>query len=314
MTQDSHNNLNFFAVTPASLSHILATELSALGAQRVRTRGAGVEFQGNLELAYRVCLWSRLASRILLPIARFEAGDAQALYDGGRKIDWQAHLGPDDSIAVACSQQRAKINHTGFAALKLKDALVDYFRDREGRRPSVDTQQPRVRIQLHLAGSEARVALDLSGESLHRRGYRKAFGPAPLKETLAAAILTLADWPRLCANGGAFVDPMCGAGTLVMEALLMAADIAPGSFRQGFGFEGWRQHQAPLWTNLLAEAACRRDQGLARGVLIRGSDNDPESIALTRACLRDAGLDEYVELEQCSIARYQQAIVPHADR
>ncbi len=314
MSQDNHKTLKYYATTPTPLSGILAAELIALGAESVRARGAGVEFQGNLELGYRVCLWSRLASRVLLPIARFEAGDAQELYDGGKSIDWQAHLGADDTISIACTQQRAKINHTGFAALKLKDSLADYFRDRDGRRPSVDTEDPQLRIQLHLAGGEARVAIDFSGESLHRRGYRQAAGPAPLKETLAAALLIFADWPQIVAKGGSFVDPMCGAGTLVIEALMMAADIAPGSFRRRFGFQGWHQHQAPLWENLLQEASERREQGLKNHVHIRGSDNDPTSIELTQASLHEAGLEAYVELARCAIDEYQQGIIPNTER
>jgi len=314
VTDASPDKLNFFATAPAPLSGILAAELRALGAHQPRPRGAGVEFCGDLELAYRVCLWSRLASRILLPIARFPAGDAQALYAGGQKIAWETHMNPDDSFAVACSQQRAKIQHTGFAALKLKDALVDRFRDRTGRRPPVDTRQPLLRIQLHLAGSEARVALDLSGESLHRRGYRQASGPAPLKETLAAAVLNFAEWPRIASQGGAFLDPMCGAGTLLMEALLMAADIAPGSFRRRFGFQGWRQHQPQLWAKLIEEAAERRAQGLASVVPIRGSDNDTRAVELTRSCLQQAGLDDHVELTQCPVGHYLQTISPPAEQ
>ncbi len=313
MQSRKQENLRFFATTPAPMSAILARELESLGAKDARPRGAGVEFYGSVSLAYRLCLWSRLASRILLPIARFPAADAAQLYAGGRKVDWDAHMGPDDSFAISCSAQRATIQHTGFATLKLKDALVDHFRDSTGRRPNVATHQPQIRLQLHLAGSEARVALDLSGESLHRRGYRQASGPAPLKETLAAAILTLADWPQIAASGGAFVDPMCGSGTLLMEALLMAADIAPGSYRQYFGFLGWRQHRPELWQQLQEEAAERRIQGLTKKVSIIGSDLDPRSVELTQACLQHANLIDKAEVVQRPLGQYQSDICPAAD-
>ena len=225
-----------FAAAPAALGPLLAQELSELGATRVRPRGAGVAFEGSLETAYRACLWSRLASRVLLTIGRFQATDGDALYAGARAIAWHQHMQPVHTFAINATVTRAAITHSHYAALRIKDAVADHFRSRVGKRPSVDTRQPDIRIDLHLRGADAIVSLDLSGPSLHRRGYRLQAGVAPIRETLAAAMLYVADWPERARRGESLVDPMCGAGTLVIEAALMAFDVAPGLTRDRFGF------------------------------------------------------------------------------
>ena len=212
MTSHRH----FFATAPKGIEPLLADELRSLGAFEVAEGRSGVAFSGPLAIAYRACLWSRLASRVLLPLATFPATSPEELYAGVRSIDWSEHLSAESTLAVDASVSGSKITHSHYAALKIKDAVVDQFRDRTGDRPSVDAERPDVRINLYLLRDTATLSLDLSGDSLHRRGYRDEGVLAPLKENLAAAILIRAGWPEIAARGGALVDPMCGSGTLLL--------------------------------------------------------------------------------------------------
>ncbi len=293
----------FFATAPRGLEELLAAELGSLGLNSVRVRRGGVEFGGDLAAAYRACLWSRLANRVLMPIRQFSAEDEQGLYAGVRAIDWSAHLGPEQTLAVDFTGVRARITHSRFAEQRVKDAVVDQIRDMTGSRPSVDTESPDLRINVHMLNDAVTVAIDLSGESLHRRGYRREGRIAPLKENLAAAMLLRADWPELSASGGAFVDPMCGSGTLLIEAAWMAGDSAPGLLRTRFGFHGWRGHDDAAWKSLLDEALERQDRGLACIPEIVGYDHDDQAVAATAGHLRRAGLADRVRVEQREIAQ-----------
>ncbi len=289
--------MQFFATTPKNISATLIRELKRLGAKGVRESSAGVTFEGDLKLAYRVCLWSRTANRVLLNLARFRAATPEQLYDAVRAIAWEEHLAPDGTLAVDCTTANAAISHSHYAALKTKDAVVDRFRERFGTRPSVKTNEPDVRINLHLREDEARLSLDLSGGSLHRRGYRAEGVSAPLKENLAAALLMLCDWPRLAHAGYALLDPMCGSGTLLIEAAMMAADIAPGLLRSHFGFSRWKQHDAALWDELIADARRRRDIGLQRVPDIRGFDADANAVRVALGNIAAAGLRDRIMVE-----------------
>ena len=191
-----------FATAPRGLEELLADELAGLGLAEVRVRRGGAEFESTLAGAYRACLWSRVANRILLPLARFEADDDEALYAGVRTIDWADHLGPENTLAVDFTGIKASIGHSRFAEQRVKDAVVDQIRDATGERPSVDTATPDVRINVHMHRAEVTIALDLSGDSLHRRGYRAPGTAAPIKENLAAAILLRGDWPGLAPTAG----------------------------------------------------------------------------------------------------------------
>ncbi len=290
---------SLFAPVPLGLEAVLAGELRALGAKRVRPGKAGVAFTGDLETAYRVCLWSRVASRTLLALGDVAAPDPEALYEGLLGMPWEEHVPAEGTLAVDVVASRSPISHTGYATLKVKDAIVDRLRERFGVRPSVDTVAPDVRVNVALRGTKAVVSVDLAGDGLHRRGYRTPGkqAVAPLKENLAAGVLLLAGWPEIAAAGGGFADPLCGSGTLVLEAALMALDIAPGLLRERWGFGGWCGHDAAAWERLLAEAAERRQMGLARELLLAGSDTDRRAIGLARASAGRAGLSGHVRFD-----------------
>ncbi len=300
MSESTHT---FFATCPKGVEYLLTGELTELGGTAVRETQAGVHFDGDLDLAYRVCLWSRLASRVLLPLATFPAPNADTMYEGVRRMDWLAHLGPDDTLAVDFNGTSAAIVHTGFGAQRVKDGVVDHVRDLTGRRPSVDRQNPAIRLNAHLHRDTLTLSLDLSGDGLHRRGYRMAGGEAPLKENLAAAILVRAGWPDICRSGGGLLDPLCGSGTLLIEAALMAADVAPGLLRNHFGFMGWRRHRHGVWMHLLAEARDRRARGLQRKLPpIMGRDADAQVVVAARSNIRRAGMERVIEVEVAELA------------
>ena len=236
-----------FATTPRNLEPLAAAELRTLGAHSVSETRGGARFHGNLATAYRACLWSRVANRILLVLDRFPAPDADALYDGVRRIAWHEHFDVRTTFAVTFNSSQSAVSHSHFGAQKVKDAIVDQFRERFESRPDVDTERPDITVDVYLYRDSATVSLDLSGESLHRRGYRPRGAAAPLKENLAAAILLRASWPETARSGGALIDPMCGSATLPIEAALIAADIAPGLLRRQWGFLRWHQHDADTW-------------------------------------------------------------------
>jgi 23S rRNA (guanine2445-N2)-methyltransferase / 23S rRNA (guanine2069-N7)-methyltransferase len=287
-----------FATCPKGLELLLADELRALGARDVHEKRAGVEFSGTLDIAYRACLWSRLASRILLPIQQFPARTPEELYAGVRTIEWDEHIAPEGTVAVDFTTTVSAITHSHYGALKVKDAVVDQMRDKHGVRPWVDTERPDLRINVYLHRDEAIVSIDLSGEALHRRGYRGQAGEAPLKENLAAAILLRANWPAIARDKGPLIDLMCGSGTFLVEAALMAADIAPGLERPYFGFFRWRGHDVASWDSLLDEARARRDAGLTQLPTILGYDQDSRVVRAARDNISGAGLDNYIAVEE----------------
>jgi len=303
-TIPSADRRHFFAPCARNMEPLLAHELTAMGLQSVRPTRGGVAFQGPIQDGYRACLWSRLASRILLPVGHFLSPTEQSLYDGIQRIQWSDHMMPTGSLAVNFATSGSKISHSHYGALKVKDAIVDQFRAAHGGRPSVDTKRPDLRINVYLHRDEATVSIDFAGDSLHRRGYRIKGGKAPLKETLAAAILAHARWPEMAAQGGHFVDLMCGSGTLLIEAALMAADVAPGLGRgDGFAFTSWRQHDKPAWKALLDDAEQRHQNGLHtfQPGRIHGYDQDIRAIRAVQENLYHVGLEDHIIVTQRDI-------------
>ncbi len=300
----------FFATAAKGIEETLAAELTSLGIKNPKAERGGVAFEGPLEHAYRACLWSRTANRILLPIDTFDAGTPEMLYGKCRSIRWADHMNADDTIAVDFTSTRSAIQHTHFGALKVKDAIVDKFRDQTGKRPSVDTFRPKLRINVHLVDNKATVSLDLSGDSLHKRGYREDGSLAPLKENLAAAILLQTDLvERLKGEGPqarfAFLDPMCGSGTLPIEAALIATDTAPGLLRDYFGFLGWQGHVPSIWKRLLEEAKERSAAGKARKLpRIVGYDRDFRAVRVALTNVEKAGMRGVVHIEKREFGTY----------
>jgi len=292
------DNHSFFATAPLGLELLLVDELRGLGLDDAKEGRAGAAFSGALEAAYRVCLWSRLANRVLLKLASFPAATPEALYEGVAAIDWAEHMSPEASLAVDFTASRSQITHTQYGAQKVKDAIVDQFRALCGVRPSVRLDRPDVRVNVYLDKDVASVALDLSGESLHKRGYRLEGGAAPLKENLAAAILLRAGWPKVAQAGGELLDPMCGSGTLLVEAAWMAADIAPGLLRDFFGFQAWKNHRSEAWKKLLEEAKARREAGLKNLPTITGYDLNPLAVHAALDNIERAGLRGLVHVEK----------------
>ncbi|MCP5131051.1 MAG: bifunctional 23S rRNA (guanine(2069)-N(7))-methyltransferase RlmK/23S rRNA (guanine(2445)-N(2))-methyltransferase RlmL [Pseudomonadales bacterium] len=294
----------WFAACPKGLEALLAAELGTLGATATRETVAGVYFTGPVALAYRACLWSRLANRVLLPLARLEAGDADTLYQQLMAVDWGALFGPEQSFAVDFSGENREIRNTQFGAQRSKDAIVDWFLGKHGKRPSVARKDPDIRLNIRLGGEQAVLSMDFSGGSLHQRGYRLEGGAAPLKENLAAAILLRADWPGIAARGGALVDPMCGSATLLLEGAMMAADIAPGLGRRRFGFEHWRGHNPAQWQALVADARGRAERGRAATLPeIRGYDADPRIIRAAQENIARMGLEKVVRVSARPLAQ-----------
>lgn len=292
---------SLYVTTPAGTADLAAEELAACGASEPKVERGGVACSGTLEHAYRACLWSRVANRVLLKLAEYPAPTPESLYDGARSVDWAEHVRVDGTLAVDCTSTRSKITHTQFAALKIKDAIVDQFRERTGVRPSVDVDAPDLRVNLHLDRDVATLAVDLAGDSLHRRGYRGPQGAAPLKENLAAAVLLRAGWQKLASESDdeiGFVDPMCGAGSLAIEAALIAGDVAPGLLRNGFGFVRWRGHDEPLWQRLLTEAAERRAAARPDRFVLRAYDRDSAAVRATLENAARAGFAKQVHAER----------------
>ena len=302
------STLQFLASAPRGLADLLARELAAFGAMDVRERSTGVAFTGTLESAYRACLHSRVANRVFLELANGEAADADGIYRLARTIDWSRHIGSGATIACDFSGRHPAITHSNFGALRVKDAIVDVLREATGARPNVEISKPDVRIHTHANDHRVAISLDLAGDSLHRRGYRAQAGEAPLKENVAAGILLRMRWPELARAGVEFLDPMCGSGTLVIEAALIAADIPPNLEREYFGFTGWRQHDAPLWVRLREEARAAVHTAIPN--VLRGTDIDPEAIRHATANARRAGVSAFVRFDNQALTAAAPAGAP----
>ncbi len=297
--------MKFFATCAKGTEGALRRELVEIGLGRLRGDRGGVAFEGPMEAGLRACLHARTAMRMLLELGRFPAPDADALYAGVRAIDWEPWLDLRTTLAVEATVSSTTITHSGFAALKVKDAVVDALRERHGARPDVDPKDPDVRIVLHLARDEAALSLDLAGSPLHRRGYRAAMTEAPLKETLAAAVLLLGGVdPAL-----PFVDPMAGSGTLAIEHALRARRIAPGLGR-AFGFQRWPGYRGAVqsaWDRLREEARAGALPRAPAPILAR--DGHPKAILALRRNVEAAGLAADVVIEQADA----RALEPIAD-
>jgi 23S rRNA (guanine2445-N2)-methyltransferase / 23S rRNA (guanine2069-N7)-methyltransferase len=304
------DQLEFIITCAKGLEPMLLDECQNLGAQQAKAGVSVVRVKGDLDLAYKVCLWSRVASRVLYPLGTVPANTADALYEGVKAINWLEHFSTDKSFKVFFNGTNEAFRNTHFGALKVKDAVCDLFREKTGARPDVDAEAD-INIHVKINRDQADVMLDLAGAPLHQRGYRQQQGIAPLKESLAAAVLYRARWPELMKEGASLADPMCGSGTLLIEAAMMAMDIAPGLRRTRYGFHAWKKHDPSTWLALQNEARQRRDAGLKAGMpAMLGSDADSVVIQKAKANADRAGLTGYIQFETKDLRDFDPSALP----
>ena len=284
----------FFAPSPRGLEPALEAELVALGAADVEKLDGGVRFTGDQRLCYAANLHSRIASRVLWQIGHAPYRTERDIHEAARRLPWSDWFGPDQSIRVDVSATRSPVKSLDFVTLRIKDAVCDFLRERTGRRPDVDTRQPAVRIQAFLSATHATFYLDTSGEPLFKRGYRRSAGEAPLRENLAAGILRLTGWD----GRTPLLDPMCGSGTFLCEAALIATATPPGLTRR-FGFEALANYDSRLWGQLKADAESRIQP--ARSLPIFGSDRYGDALKLARENLEALGFADAVALKQADV-------------
>ena len=289
-------NLKLFVTGHKGFETLLFHELRQIAAGpgvTLKKRYGGVEINAGIEVVYRICLYSRLANRVFCELERARVENESQLYEAVYGVDWSAHLNVRDSIAVSATLSASRLDHGQFVALKTKDAIVDRFRDICASRPVVVKKQPDIQVHIHVHHNRATISLDLSGESLHRRGYRLQHSGAPLKEHLAAALLVQSGWCNPDKSFSQLVDPMCGSGTFAIEAAMMAAHIAPGLERPYFGFLKWLRHDAQLWQQCVDGA--RRSVDLHPDVRIYASDYDTAVLDIARANAKRAGVEDLIE-------------------
>ncbi len=289
----------FFATCGRGVESVLADELRALGAVDVEPGRGGVAFAGDLELLYRACLWLRTAIRVLRPVLEADVQSPDELYEIVRANDWSRYLTPDHTLAVDSNVRDSAITHSKFAALRVKDAICDQFVETCGRRPSVDVDTPMVGFNLHIYRDHAVLSLDAAGESLHKRGYRPIQTKAPLNEALAAALVLRTGWKR----DVPFVDPLCGSGTLAIEAAWIALHRPPGLTRKRFGFQGWMDYDIHLWTDLRDEA--RRGVLKALPAPVWGSDVRGDAVAFSMDNAKAAGIGHLLRFTKHDVRDFQ---------
>lgn len=309
-TTGSENQVYELEITcPLGLENVLEKELHSEGLTKTRFGEGQVKLTTDLEGMYKACLWSRVATRVMLPIANFKIDSADDLYDAVKGIPWADHMSATNTIAIDCHGTNQSIRNTQFGAVRAKDAIADYFVELSGERPSVEKNQPDVRIALRIKREVVTVSIDLSGESMHRRGYRQQGSMAPLKENLAAGLLLRAGWGKDCGLTQ-LIDPMCGSGTFLVEAAMMSLDIAPGLGRQYWGFKGWKQHDHRMWQQLMDFAKNRKRDAVELGLRFQGTDRDQRAIAASRESIKRAGMVGIIDVAMTPFQEHEFDINP----
>ncbi len=289
----------YFATCGRGIEPVLAQELLALKAVDVVPGRGGVAFAGDQALLYQANLWLRTAVRVLVPLLEADVHSPDELYEAVGSLDWSHYLTPDHTLAVDCNVRDSQITHSRYAALRVKDAICDQFVQRQGRRPSVDVEEPLVALNLHIYRNHAVLSLDSSGSSLHKRGYRPIQTRAPLNEALAAALVQLSGWQP----EQPFADPLCGSGTLPIEAAWIALRRPPGLTRRRFGFQGWMDYDVQLWTSLRDDA--RRGVRRALPAPILASDIRGDAVAMARDNARAAGIGHLLRFEKRDVRDFR---------
>ena len=288
------NTFSMVAKTFKGLEPVLRDELLSLGAENVEMGTRMVSFEGDLELMYRANLCLRTALRILKPIEKFTANDPDELYDIVRDIAWEKYMTPQTTFAIDTTVNSEDFNHSRFVTYRVKDGIVDHFRDLQGERPSIRVTGYDLLFNVHIDGDRVTISLDSSGEPLSKRGYREEQTEAPINEVLAAGIIMTTGWR----GESDFADPMCGSGTFLIEAALIAANINPGIYRKGFAFEKWPDFDADLFENLYNDDSAERPFDFK----IMGGDIDPEAVAIARKNVKNAQVDDMVTVELKAMA------------
>ena len=299
-----NDKFEMVAKTFQGLEDVLAEELRSLGAENVMPGKRMVAFEGNKELLYRANLCCRTALRILKPFFKFTAKDADSLYEQAKEYDWSQLLTIDKTFQIDTVAYSDEFSHSRFVTYRIKDAIVDWFKDRYGadKRPGVRLVDADVMINVHISGTDVTLSLDSSGESLHKRGYRVAQTEAPINEVLAAGILLRSGYRGDCP----LVDPMCGSGTFLIEAAMIAANINPGIYRRSFAFERWKDFDADLFDSIFNDDSAERDTMYP----IVGADISPKAIDIARENIKSAGMAKYISLEVKPISRWNEAPQP----
>lgn len=280
------------AKTFAGMEDILMNELEAIGATNVRKLTRAVEFEGDKAIMYKANLWCRTALRILKPYTTFEAASEQQLYDEIKKINWSEHFSLYQTFAIETTLNLSNLNHSQYVSQKTKDAIADQFRDATGKRPNVDTENPDLRIQLHIYDNKCTLSFDSSGESLHKRGYRDLTNQAPINEALAAGLVLWSGWDK----ESTFVDFMCGSGTILIEAAMIAKNIAPNKLKKKFGFQLWNDYDEALWSEIYEDALLEEKESLNFKII--GADKSGIVLDKARQNIDNAGLSDAIELQK----------------
>ncbi len=299
MSIQRERNFKMVAKTMAGLEEVLAEELTTLGANNLQIGKRMVSFEGNLELMYRANFQCRTALRILRPVYEFKARTTDEIYKKVKAMNWAEHLSIDKTFAIDAVTFSNYFTHSKFVAYRVKDAIADYFTTKEGKRPNIDTENPDLLINFHVAQETCTLSFDSSGESLHKRGYRVGQTEAPLNEVLAAGIILKTGWR----GDSDFVDPMCGSGTFLIEAALIGRNIAPGIYRKSFAFEKWKNFDPDLFEAIYNDESMEKDFDYQ----IFGSDIDPKAVEIARANVKNAGLSDAIRIEKKDMQSYEEA-------
>jgi len=295
-------DLKLFCTCPLNTEELLVNELVDLGAENCKISPSGVAFNGNLEIVYKACLCSRIAGKLFLELVEFDLNDQHDIYKFAKEIPWDEHFSVDDTFATSAAVVKSRVKNSKYASLLVKDAIADYFTDKYERRPNVDPKKPSVKVHLHISKNKASISLDLSGESLHKRGYRDGNAHAALKENVAAALLYRGNWPKMSKEGLNFLDPMCGSGTLLIEAAYIATNTPPGYYRHYYGFLGWLKHDVDLWDEVFddVEKSIRPYSGV-----IRGFDMDRDAISQSIHNISNAGFSKLIHVEKSELSEFE---------
>lgn len=294
--EDWTGNFRMIAKTIYGLEEILAGELRALGGENIEVHNRAVSFDGNKGVMYKANLYLRTALRVLVPVHTFEVVGEDDFYDQMKAIDWEEFITLEDTIAIDCVLNTDIFNHSQYISQKAKDAIVDQFRERYNDRPSVDLDKPTLRIHIHIFQNKCSIAFDSSGESLHKRGYRERTNLAPINEVLAAGLVLLSGW-----NGRSnFIDPMCGSGTILIEAAMIANNIPPGYFKEQFGFMRWKlflEYDETLWNTIYEKSLEKINDH--ESVKLLGGDVSPHVTRKAKENTKRAKVDDVIQIKHC---------------